>query len=158
MEWPFLVEKIKNWLSENEIRTFPPATINEISAAEHKLCVKFPSELSEYLHYSNGLGEFMKHPNCNEFMPIGDIIWPVSRIVAETLAYYAYVKEIDGLCLHQCIFFADNGCGERFGYKFEAEIKDTSIFIYYPTENKFIKVASNLKEWAVGWFSGKIST
>lgn len=46
MEWPCLVEKIKNWLSENEIRTFLPATINEISVAEHKLSVNWLSPFS----------------------------------------------------------------------------------------------------------------
>jgi len=100
----------------------------------------------------------MKHPHNNKFLPIDDILWTVEQIVTNTIAHYDYLKNIDVQCTDKCIFFADNGCGEHFGYKLTEGTIDMSIYVYYPIDNRFRKIASNIKEWAEGWFSGKIST
>ena len=98
----------------------------------------------------------MKHPQNDELMPIDDLIYSVSQIVEKTIARYDYLKNIDAPCLYKCIIFAGSGIGESFCYRLSDYTNDTSIYIYYPIDNEFVKVASSFKEWAVGWFSGKI--
>ena len=158
MDWNLLIKNIGEWLSDTNIRTFSPTTSEEICDAESKLSVKFPKELIDYLKYSNGIEQFMKHPQSNEIMPIDDVIWSVQRIVKETLALYTYMNKINAKFTYKCIFIVDNGCGESFCYKFNEDIGNTSIYVYYLIENEFVKIASSFEEWVTGWFSGNIST
>ncbi len=158
MDFPALLGNLKEWMPGTEVRTFPPASTKELGDAEKLLKVKLPQELTEYLLYSNGLLRLIKHPQSNDLIPIENLIFSISKIIEVTYLHYDYVKSIKKQCLYTCIFFADNGCGESFCYKFKDDGEDTSIYIYYPAENEFIKVAASFDEWAAGWFSGKIST
>ena len=60
---------------------------------------------------------------------------------------------------HNYLFFADNGCGEHFGFEVaDGMIKTSNVGVYYPILNEYRIVAPDLYTWAVEWYSGKLST
>ena len=154
-----MISKIKKWVPDYKLKFSPPATDEEIRQVEDKLKICLPEELLDLLSDSNGAVELMENPATNELMEIGDIYWPTDAIMFFTLGQYKYLKEIHSKHKTKYLFFADNGCGEHFGYKIiDGKCNDTTIYIYYPIEDKYAPLCTNLKEWINGWLSGKLST
>lgn len=166
MIWPELIEKIR--ASQDEIhanssykitfQTSLPAPDAVIFEVEKQLKIKFPDELIEYLKFSNGITEYMEYPETHDMILNDYLIWPIEKILSETLAHYNYLEKSKILESKKYAFFADNGCGEPFGYVIDDPIMDNSVFVYYPIENRYKKVASNFQDWIIRWCSGKIKT
>lgn len=154
-----LVKELEKILLPNKIKLFPGATSEEIEKAQSKLNIKFPQELVDVLMLSDGVNELMYIPNEDKTIVIDDVYWPVESIINGTFEHDKYLEMIESKHKIKYLCFADNGCGEHFGYKFiDGKCEDTTIYVYYPIEDKYNKVATNLAEWAIGWYLGKIIT
>lgn len=155
-----MISEINKWLfPDYNVKFFSPATDEEIRKVEAKLNVLLPEELVELLNDSNGAEQLMKNPITDELMSIGDIYWSTDVIISATLDQYKYLETIESKRKNKYLFFADNGCGEHFGYKIiDEKCSNTTIYIYYPIEDKYVPLCANLKEWINGWLSGKLST
>ncbi len=153
------VKELEKILLPNRIKLFPGATSKEIEKAQSKLNIKFPKELVDVLMFSNGVDELMYIPNEDKTIVIDDVYWSVKSILNGTFEHDKYLEMIESKHKIKYLCFADNGCGEHFGYKIiDGKCDDTTIYVYYPIEDKYNKVATNFEEWAIGWYLGKIVT
>jgi hypothetical protein len=154
-----MISEIKNLFPDDKAKFHPPATAEEIKQVGDTLNVCLPDELVDLLSDSNGVEQLMENPITNELMSIGDIYWPTHAIISCTLSQYKYLETIESKHKTKYLFFADSGCGENFGYKIiDGKCYDTTIYVYYPIEDKYVPLCANLKEWLIGWLSGKLFT
>lgn len=146
-------------MHEYDIKLSSPANKEEITKAEQLLNTKIPQELFSLLLISNGANQVMKHPRTNEIIEIGSIYWTINDIIDKSLEQYEYLQTISSGDRTKYLFFSDNGCGEYFGYRIQdGECNDRTIYIYYPIDNEYVKVAENLEDWMTKWLSGDLST
>lgn len=151
-----LLEEIRKSLLPDGMKLNPPASEEEIDEAESKLNIKFPDELKKVLKFSNGAMELMIVAQVEEYIEL-DIYWSVKTIVSASLDHIRYREGIESKHKFKYLCIADNGCGENFGYKIvDGKCIDTTIYIYYPIEDRYEEIAKNFEDWAIGWFSGKI--
>lgn len=154
-----MISDLKKTFPDEKVKFHLPASDEEIRLVEDKLNVCLPGELVDLLCDSNGAEQLMENPITNELMSIGDIYWQTDAIISCTLDQYKYLESIESKHKTKYLFFADNGCGEHFGYKIiDGKCSDTTIYIYYPIEDKYIPLCANLKEWLNSWFSGTLLT
>jgi|GEM_PF-2047528 len=159
MQYNEILHEIESTLTSNQVKFFPPASKEQIKKIEYLLNVSVPEELVNILSISNGATQLMENPKTKEMMEIEAIYWSADEIIVNTLNQYQYLKTIDSKHKDKYLFFSDNGCGEHFGYKLTNGICiDSRIYVYYPIDDEYVVVAENLKEWAINWYPGKLST
>lgn len=157
--WSNIVDKMIELQASGGIRLQPQVIIEDIQRAEQVLNVSFPEELVRLLIISNGAEQLMKNPRTDELMVIDYLYWPINELVTNTLLQYEYLEKIESKDKTKYLFFADNGCGESFGYRIEnGKCNSSVIYIYYPIDNEYVAVASSLREWIERWLTQEIQT
>lgn len=131
---------------------YTPATPAQLEYVEQTIGAKLPSDLSALLLQTNGIKTGSAET--------GDfLIWDCRHIVQAHIDHMAFLKMGDLMQKASYIFFSDNGCGEHFGYEIDYNTASYSqIGVYYLIENEFRIVTTDMKEWFVGWTSGKLGT
>lgn len=151
-----LLNKLEEVLLPDRMKVCPPASIKEIKKAEGELGINFPQELVDVLMCSNGLDYLVDIPKADEPIAL-DAYVSVNGIVSSTIYHIKYSESIEVKHNFKFLCFAGSGCEEYFGYKiFDGECTDTTIYVYYPIEDRYQEVAKNFEEWAIGWLSGRI--
>lgn len=151
-----LLKKLEEILLPDKMKVYPPASSKEIKKAEQQLGINFPQELVDVLMGSNGLDYLVDIPKADEPIEL-DAYVPVKCIVSSTIDHIKYSESIEVKHNFKFLCFAGSGCEEYFGYKvFDGKCTDTTIYVYYPIEDRYKEVAKNFEEWAIGWLSGKI--
>lgn len=125
------LELINQYALDNaHIRPQPPAIESEVCEAEKNLDIKFPQELRELLSELNG-----------------DLwlIWSSSQIVEYNQQMREGFREFADLS--QFLFFAENGCGDYYGYQIQdGTIQPFPIYIWNHECFESRIVAPNLSE------------
>ena len=159
MDWKQMIVKNVRLSTNEQLQFQPSVTYSQIERAELTLQAHLPKPLYDLLSQSNGVKLLMQNPTTNEQMVYDSVYWSIDEIVSYTLEHYKYLSIIESQHTDKVIFFADNGCGEHFGYKvMDGNNQDDSIWVYYPIDNEYRKVANNLQEWITQWLSGLLST
>ena len=153
MDWKNVFENI----GYEGVSFFDPITENELMDIKISIGVEISGDLLELLKQTNGIMETMILNNTSE--EIAWIIYSSVKIIEYNKIHLGFLKEAEITPPHQLIFFSDNGCGESFGFIVKnGKIISDEIGIYYPIDNEFKILASDLKTWAKGWCSGVIKT
>ncbi|MCL2637272.1 MAG: SMI1/KNR4 family protein [Oscillospiraceae bacterium] len=146
MHW----KKIFQSVNETELTFLEAINEQEIAQIEETLHVTLSGELLEVLKETNGIKE-------NRFG-----CWLVgnsSEIIELYNCHCSFLKMSYTVPPHKILFFANNGCGEYFGFRIEnGRISDGKVGVYYPIENEFRIVTPDFKTWVVEWHSGILST
>ena len=146
MHWENLFKEI----TDNELIFFEPINQQEIRQIEEIFHVKLSGQLLELLEETNGI----KDGRFGDFW-VGDS----SEIIELYNQHHIFLKTAGIEPPHKIFFFADNGCGECFGFRIEdGQIADGQVGVYYPIENEFRIVAPDFKTWAIEWCSGLLSS
>lgn len=141
----------KSFFLENsnstELQFFNPISQKEIKELENKTGVILSGDLLEVLAEANGIRDI------NDYY-----LYPSNIIIKrhkEHLDYLAMLEEKESCNI---LFFADDGCGNGFGHKFNNNgiIEKEEVGIYYLIENKFKIISPNFKTWVKEWYSGEL--
>ncbi len=136
-------EYIESRMADNKwIKPHPPASVQQISAAEAAMGVKFPKELIDLLSEMNGDGYFL--------------------LTAEHIVEYNNMNRnilgevYDGL--DKLLYIAENGCGDYYCYVIEnGGIASTQIVCWEHETNETYPVADNLMQLIVRYYNSEIS-
>lgn len=135
------IELVRGYAQDNKyVRPQPPATEEEISDAENKLAVSFPSDLRTLLLEMNG-DRYLCHS--------------AEDIVKNNLSLRSAFEEFADLSCY--LFVAGNGCGDYYCYQIDNGIVQSSpIYIW---EHEFFEakvVANNLENMIHLYYQDKI--
>lgn len=146
MSWKEIFQSV----NDTELVFFEPIKKHELEQIEKTLGVTLSGQLLELLEESNGIKD-------NRF---GDFLVGSSSEIIELHNLNLGFSEQAGITLpHVILFFANNGCGEYFGFRIkEGKIADGKVGVYYPLDNDFRIVAPDFKTWAIEWYSGILTT
>lgn len=135
------IELICQYAKNNEyVHLQPPATASEISDAEERLKIKFPTELRELLLEMNG----------DKFL-----CFSVTEVVRNNLDTRSAFEEFTDLSCF--LFIAGNGCGDYYGYRIEDRtVLPSPIYIWEHETFKAKVVANNLIEMIELYYRDKI--
>ena len=143
-------ELLKDDKNYYPIRFFEPITKEKLEEITDTMKITITGDILELLQQTDGIFS-------NTFG--GYLVLSSKKIIDCYIHHLMYLKEIDNTFSNNYMFFADNGCGEYFGYEVcNGKIKSNQIGIYYPIENEYRIVAPNLYTWATEWYTGKLST
>jgi hypothetical protein len=131
------------------LKYFNSISKEEIAEIKNEIGVTLSGSLLELLKETNGIRDERDY-----------------YLYSSSLMIERYKDLMDYLILiadsNSCkmIFFANDGCGNEFGYKCnnDGTIESEEVGVYYPMENKFKIVAPDLKTWAKCWYSGELGT
>ena len=120
----------------------PPATLDDIARAERALGWRFPEALKNLLSECNGDRWLLKS--------IDDIIETAGN-------HREYLEEVYPE-LGRNIFFADNGCGDCYGWRIGADgtADESVIFRWEHETNEYIPVASDISELIRRYYNDEI--
>ena len=123
---------------------------HEIEEIEKKLSLTLSGALLETLKETNGIKE--KQYGCW-------LLGNSSEIIEMHRLHCDFLMQADAVPPHRFLFFANNGCGEYFGFKIEdGQTVGSEVGIYYPIDNEFRIVAPDFKTWVVEWHTGLLKT
>jgi hypothetical protein len=143
-------KKIFQSASTVELIFYEPIKAHEIEQIEEAYLIKLSGSLLEVLQESNGVAEKQ-----HGYWLIGN----ANELIEMHCSHHDFLKQTNTVPPHEILFFANNGCGEYFGFRLErGQIADGKVGVYYPIENEFTIVAPDFKAWVVGWCSGALST
>jgi hypothetical protein len=133
-QWHTLIDHLS---SNCEFR--PPATPDQIAAAEAALCVTLPDPLKSLLLESNGIvGETGEH-----------LIWKIERIQKDNLSFrqnFAFAEQY--MPFDPLFFFADAGNGDQFAYRILAGvIRYPDIYVWNHEDDSRVWVAQSLDRY-----------
>ena len=126
-----------------------PASEEELAAVEQALKVRLPEDLAALLRETNGLlGEY----------ELG-LIWSCDRIQSDNLMsrgnpdFKELYMPFDAL-----LFFGDAGNGDQFAFSIcSGAIRRKDIFVWDHESDSRTWIASSLKRFLEGWFTGEIT-
>lgn len=112
------------------VRPQPPASENEICEAEKRLTIQFPSELRNLLAEMNG----------DRWL-----CWSTNQIIENNMQMREAFQELADLS--RFLFFADNGCGDCYGYQIQNQtIQPSPIYIWNHEDFEARIVAPDIAE------------
>lgn len=145
MDWKsFFMESCNN---EN-IKFFNPISKEEAMHLQNEIGVTLSGDLLKVLQEANGIRD--EQDVC---------VLSSNEMIKRYNEHIDYLKIIQEEEYTKILFFADDGCGNGFGYKFnnEGAIEAEEVGIYYQMENRFIVVAPDFKTWFKEWYSGRLA-
>ena len=111
---------------------------------------EIPNDLFELLQQTNGI----YNNRYNEF-----IVYSSEKTIEVSNEYLMNAHAIGNNYYQKFLFFADNGCGELFGYRLGKDSKNIrNIGIYYPITGEYKVICPDLHTWVKSWFSGELET
>lgn len=142
----------KSFFAENcndtKLMFFNPISQKQLEQLESELGVKMSGDLLEALQQTNGIrdkGDFY--------------LYTSEGMIEKYLDHLEFLKDLEFEAPCKILFFADNGCGEGFGFKISHGIIETEeVGVYYPIENAFRIVAPDFRTWVKEWYSGDLGT
>ncbi|UOQ48764.1 SMI1/KNR4 family protein [Gracilibacillus caseinilyticus] len=143
--WKYFISSISK-----EYTFRPPASNREISQISEKLNVVLHKKLLELYSETNGIFDSFDCP----------LIWSTSRVVEDNLFFRNFddYKDIY-MPFDHLLFFADDGCGDLFGYKIlNGSIQTEDIYVWNHEDDSRTWVASSLEKFVEGWITGEITT
>ena len=146
-------EPFEQTLQDDEnyvLRFFEPILSAQIEQIKARVNAKIPHELLELLQQTNGV----YNERFNEF-----IVYNSNKIMETIDNHFEVLQNYGNDNPKKFLFFADNGCGELFGYRLGSDSLNTKqIGIYYPISNDFKIICPDLCTWITSWFSGNLET
>jgi hypothetical protein len=150
MDWRTVFVDILAYNKDYDLLFFNPATDDELRGIKLNTGVTVSGDLLDLLKQTNGI----KNKCFGDF-----VVFNSDRIVEAHRLHIDFLKQADITPLRQYLFFADNGCGEGFGFEvYNGQIISNQIGVYYPIGNEFKIVAPDFLTWANEWYSGRLST
>ena len=129
---------------------FDPITIKELNNIKQNTGIEISGDLLELLKQTNGIMENMIINN--EIIEIGFLVYNSGKIIETHEIHLEFLQKGNVNPPYNFLFFSDNGCGECFGFITEnGRIISNKIGIYYPINNEFNIIASNLMNWVTEW-------
>ncbi len=155
MDWK---EFIRGVYKENQARAGlkpvfrPPASEDDLLAAEDALGVVFPAPLRELLSQADGFTEELLPGSSRERTDGGSVLMAVDEIV-EATAYHRNSVLRSNIFITEMVFFLD---ARMNGIYFAIRVIREEIYAWDPKTSKFRPVAGSLEEFLRGWLSGSI--
>ena len=147
-EWEVLFHSLVEGNEDYDLEYLAPIQTKDTDDLGNRLGLKLSGQLLGFLNECNGI----RNRRFNEY-----VIWPLCEMINSTIAWYDYLKKVEIQQAQQYFFFADNGCGEHFGYRVTSgEIQDERIWIWEPIFNDYTEVATDLKDWAIKRYTDMI--
>jgi hypothetical protein len=140
-------------------RFSPPASTEDIAAAEDQLGRKLPPSLTSLLMETDGVTDMMSLRGGDYFENMW-LIWPTERIVTESLEDRSeYVVNPSDADTSDLVFFADAGVdGILFGFPpAGADSCDTKVVVWHPLRGTVSDLADSLEDFVAGWLTGRIT-
>ena len=148
MNWPQLFASLVKNESDMSLTFYDPITEDKLRKIKEVTGIEISGELLELLSQTDGIKE-------NRF---GDYwIYGSEQIIECHERCLVYFEESD-FDLKSRLLFADNGCGDYFGYMVKnAKIISSQIGYFEPiSPDEFTIVSPDLHTWATKWHSGTL--
>lgn len=144
MDWKTFFTEISN---NTDLQFFNPISQKKIKELENKTGVILSGDLLEVLKETNGVRDI------NDYY-----LYPSDVIIKRYKEHLDYLATLEKKGLCNILFFADDGCGNGFGHKFNDNgiIEKDDVGIYYLIENKFEIISPDFKTWVKKWYSGEL--
>ena len=85
------------------------------------------------------------------------MVFSTDKVIEYRKEYMEHLAETENNLIHDCLFFADDGCGNHFGLEAtNGIIRSSKIGVYYPISGEYRFVAPNLYVWANAWYTGRL--
>jgi len=133
-----------------DITFFDPIADDELNKIKEATGTEVSGDLLNLLLQTNGIKD-------NRF---GDyLVYDSDRIIEHYKLCLDYFKPSKFAYSRPLLFFADDGCGNYFGYEVKGnQIISPQIIFFSPIEpDKLRIVASDFSTWATEWYTGKLS-
>lgn len=162
--WRDLIERTYSAIPHPAGRTSkprfsPPASAEDIAAAEDQLGRKLPPSLTSLLMETDGVMDMMSVRGGDYFGNMW-LIWPAERIVEETLEDRSEdVVAPSDADTSELVFFAGAGVdGILFGFPpAGADSCDTKVVAWHPLRGTVSDLADSLEDFVEGWLTGRIT-
>lgn len=156
MKWSKIVNEIEGQSIKFRVNT----SIRDTSIIESEFNVELPQELINFYSETNGVSISMQIETDGDWIGIGDLIWPVERLLDENKLYRTNQDFKKNYMPFDCLLFiGDAGNGDTFGYSIhEGKIWKTDIYAWNHEDDSRTWVAPDLETFVNWWNSGKIKT
>ena len=128
----------------------PPATVQDIQAAEKSLYVNFPDALQDLLLETNGVAN---DPFGSRFILSASDIQTENLNFRSVPTYAKVYMPFDAL-----LFFADAGNGDYFAFPIVSSGARDDVFVWNHEDDSRYWVAPNLKTFIERWLAGELAT
>jgi len=140
-------------------RFSPPASAEDIAAAERRLGRKFPPSLTALLMEADGVMNMMSVGGGDYFEEFW-LVWPTERLVEESLEDRSEsVGTPQDDDPSEVVFFAGAGVdGILFGFPpADGDTCDTKVVVWHPLGGTVSDLADSLEDYLQGWLAGRIT-
>jgi cell wall assembly regulator SMI1 len=140
-------------------RFSPPASAEDIAAAERQLGRKLPPSLTSLLMETDGVMDMMSVGGGDYFEDMW-LIWPTERTVMASLEDRSqYVVTPSDADTSGLVFFADAGVdGILFAFPpASADTCDTKVVVWHPLRGTVSDLADSLEAFIAGWLTGRLT-
>ena len=150
MDWKDIISGITSNNKDYELSFFDPITEDELSGINLKTGTTVSGDLLSVLKQTNGIvdrrfGEY--------------IVYSSDMIIERHRLHLDFLKVVNTSPPYDYLFFADNGCGECFGFMVqEGQIISDQVGVFYPIDNEFRVVAPDFLTWMNEWYTGRLAT
>ena len=137
----------------------PPASAEEIEAAETLLGIRLPSGLRSLLSESNGVKYGLRLPSGDCVVGAGRLVWPLGMIVEENRRMSDPDVTSRGPRQRRALFFADAGAdGILFGHPIlpSGDVAP-AVVVWHPIDDELTPSAASLAEYLIRWSSGELA-
>ncbi len=149
IDWRIFFQNIVKDDSNYNLAFFEPITNEQLTELENFLYVRITGDLLDLLMETNGI----------QNKRFGDyVVFNNEKIKEYHLLHRNFIETAQINSPDDYLFFADNGCGECFGFIIKNGVTSKEVGVYYPIENEFRIVANSFETWANEWYSGRLST
>ena len=139
----------KNYISKivGDAQFNAPVTEKELRSIKGELNIELPKSLIELYSETNGVeGSYYSY------------IWSTEMLIKENLSVWGIEEFENYKKPGNLLFFVDAGNGDLFGYLIiNGEVESEDIYVWNHENGSRRVVASTLKEFIKGWYSGGIS-
>jgi hypothetical protein len=150
VDWKAFFQRIFKDNGDYELAFFEPISKTKLAELELFTNTEITGDLLDFLLQTNGI----QNKILGDFVVFND-----DKIKEYHLLHRKFLKAAQVVQHNNYLFFADNGCGENFGFIVKNGVLiPQEVGVYYPIENEFRIVAADFETWASEWYSGKLST
>lgn len=117
-----------------------------------------PQELLDLYQQTNGISEYLNVEGYLNNEKIGELIWPIERVIETNLEFRTYPDFKDlYMSFDQILFVADAGNGDLFGFiTLNGNFDRDDIFVWNHENDSREWVAPSLSKFVEGWLNGSI--
>jgi hypothetical protein len=159
MDWIHFLNKEITINDDKKFGFHEPAS--EISLIELKKqfnLSQLPPELEELYKQTNGVDDLLYIKQLDERIIIGDLIWPVERVIETNSSKRTSVTDNSIYkSFTNLFFFADAGNGDLFAFETSNGIFEKSdVYSWNHEDDAREWLAPNMKAFIEGWLTGAI--